>query len=101
MTLLDDLFKLLGAVNDDMCKFNQSLEEEWFTNIDEKVYSFKRKIHKWVKESETDGRTPIGSVMSSRKKSSRSSSSSKHSTEDRFMEENLKVAKFLADQPFK
>lgn len=71
------------------------------TNIDEKVYSFKRKIHNRLKENETDGSFYRGSVVSSRMKSSRSSSSSKHSAEDRFMEEKLKVAELLAEQSFK
>ena len=34
LALLDGLFKLLCAVHEFICRFNQSQEEDWFTNID-------------------------------------------------------------------
>ena len=40
------------------------LEDLWFAEIDEKVFSFKDKAHNWWKEGENDGKKEKGSKSS-------------------------------------
>ena len=79
-------------------------EELWFTDIDEKVFSFKHKVHNWLKEGDDTQRTENKSRSScsrstSSKSSSRSTSSksSKLSTKERAIEEKVRLADIQAE----
>ena len=86
---LSDIFKLIEDINQEMIELDDNYTEElWFTDIDEKVFSFKHKIHNWLREGDEMQRIEKKSRSScsrstSSKSSSRSSSSksSKLSTE--------------------
>ena len=48
---LDDIYKLIVEINDEMTEIDVNYSEElWFAKIDEKVFSFKHKIHNWLRE---------------------------------------------------
>ena len=48
---LSDTFKLIEDINQEMIELDDKYTEElWFTDIDEKVFSFKHKIHNWLRE---------------------------------------------------
>ena len=104
LNLFNDLFKMLYEVHEEICSIKQVfISEEWFTNIDDKVCSFKRKIQNWLKENEYRRKSPSkspSSKASSSKASSRSRMSSS-STKQKLIEEKLKVAELLAEQSFR
>ena len=46
---LSDIFKLIEDINQEMIKLDDDYTEQlWFTDIDEKVFSFKNKFHNWL-----------------------------------------------------
>ena len=48
---LSEIFKLIEDINQEMIELDDKYTEElWFTDIDEKVFSFKHKIHNWLRE---------------------------------------------------
>ena len=49
---LSNLFKLTEYINQEMIELDDTnyTEELWFTDIDEKVFSFKHEICNWLKE---------------------------------------------------
>ena len=48
---LSEIFKLIEDINQEMIELDDNCTEElWFTDIDEKVFSFKHKIHNWLRE---------------------------------------------------
>ena len=50
---LNDTFKLIEDINQEMIELDDNYTEElWFTDIDEKVFSFKHKIHNWLREGD-------------------------------------------------
>ena len=64
---LSDLFKLIEDINQEMTELDDNYTEElWFTDINEKVFSIKHKVHNWLKE---------GNKIQRMKKKSRSSCS--------------------------
>ena len=82
-------------------------EELWFTDIDEKVFSFKHKIHNWLREGDEMQRIEKKSRSScsrstSSKSSSRSSSSksSRLSNKERAIEEKVRLADLQAEATF-
>ena len=74
---LSDIFKLIEDINQEMIELDDNYTEElWFTDIDEKVFSFKHKIHNWLREGDEMQRIEKKSRSScSRSTSSKSSSS--------------------------
>ena len=97
---LSDIFKLIEDINQEMIELDDNYTEElWFTDIDEKVFSFKHKIHNWLREGDEMQRIEKKSRSScsrstSSKSSSRSSSSksSKLSTKERAIKEKVRLA---------
>ena len=82
-------------------------KELWFTDIDEKVFSFKHKIHNWLREGDEMQRIEKKSRSScsrsaSSKSSSRSSSSksSRLSNKERAIEEKVRLADLQAEATF-
>ena len=62
----------------------QEQDEDWFDDIDEKMMSFKNKIHNWIMDAEHEGKERLSSKSrsvtfkhSSSRKSSLGSSSSR------------------------
>ena len=50
---LNDIFKLIVGINQEMIELDDDYTEElWFTDIDEKVFSFKHKVHNWLREGD-------------------------------------------------
>ena len=48
---LSDIFKLIEDINQEMIKLDDNYAEElWFADTDEKVFSFKDKVHYWLRE---------------------------------------------------
>ena len=105
---LSDIFKLIEDINQEMIELDDNYTEElWFTDIDEKVFSFKHKIHNWLREGDEMQRIEKKSRSScsrstSSKSSSRSSSSksSKLSTKERAIEEKVRLADLQAEATF-
>ena len=77
---LSDIFKLIEDINQEMIELDDNYTEElWFTDIDEKVFSFKHKIHNWLREGDKmrriEKKSRSSCSRSTSTKSSRSSSS--------------------------
>ena len=48
-----DKFKLIEAINQEIIELNDNYTEElWFTDINEKLFSFKHKFHNWLREGD-------------------------------------------------
>ena len=105
---LNDIFKLIEEINQEMTELDDDYTEKlWFTDIDEKVFSFKHKVHNWLREGDEIQRIEKQSRSScsrstSSKSSSRSSSSksSKLSTKERAIEEKVPLADLHAEATF-
>ena len=53
MAQLNNIYKLIVEINDEMTKIDVNYSEElWFADIDEKLFSFKHKVHNWLREGE-------------------------------------------------
>ena len=79
---LSDTFKLIEDINQEMIELDDNYTEGlWFTDIDEKVFSFKHKVHNWLREGYEMQRIEKKSCSrsTSSKSSSRSSSSNHRS----------------------
>ena len=69
---LDDVFKLIHEINQEIIELDDSYTEEmWFSDIDDKVFTFNHGIHNWLKEGEM--------IVKLKKKSKSSGKSSKFS----------------------
>ena len=105
---LSDIFKLIEDINQEMIELDDNYTEElWFTDIDEKVFSFKHKIHNWLREGDEMQRTEKKSRSScsrstGSKSASRSSSSksSRLSNKERAIEEKVQLADLQAEATF-
>ena len=59
---LNNIYKLILEINDEMTEIDVNYSEElWFAKIDEKVFSFKRKYHNWLRERENGTKRERGS----------------------------------------
>ena len=104
---LNDIYKLIVEINDEMTEIDVNYSEElWFAEIDEKVFSFKHKIHNWLREGENGVKRERGSKSSgSRSKSSGSSRStgsrsSRMSSKEKAIQEKLRVAELRTEASF-
>ena len=83
-------------------------DEEWFEEVDERVFTFKHKVYNWLKEAETEqsakkvyskkGSKSTSSGSSRKTKSSNSGSS--RCSKERAMEEKAKLAELMAEAEF-
>ena len=83
-------------------------DEEWFEEVDERVFTFKHKVYNWLKEAETErsakkvyskkGSKSTSSGSSRKTKSSNSGSS--RCSKERAMEEKAKLAELMAEVEF-
>ena len=54
---LNDMFKMLVEIHEELENIDdQYTEELWFEDIDQKVFSFKHKVHNWLREAEKQDR---------------------------------------------
>ena len=106
------MLKLLTAVNDEYQRLFREDElltdSQCFEEQDERIFSFKHKIIKWMKEVELNkeelgSRKSLGS-RSNKSRSSKSSissnGSSRSSIKDKAIEEKIKVADLIAESNF-
>ena len=112
MKQFNDMLKLLTAVNDEYQHLlieNELLaDRQWFEEQDDRIFSFKHKIIKWMKEAELNkeemgSRKSIGSRSSrcwSSKSSRSSNSSSRSSIKDKAIEEKIKVPELIKESNF-
>ena len=101
---LNDLFKLIDEINQEMTELDENYTEDmWFSDIDDKVFAFKHRIHNWLKEGEklltfekkskSSGKSSKSSGPKSLKSNSTSSSrSSKLSAREKATQEKVRVA---------
>ena len=108
----NNMLKLLAAANDEyqhlLTEDELLADSQWFEEQDERIFSFKHKIIKWLKEAELNkeeerSRKSVGS-RSSKSRSSKSSRSSNHSSrssiKDKAIEEKIKIAELIAESNF-
>ena len=112
MEQFNEMLKLLTAVNDEyqhlLTEDELLADSQWFEEQDERIFSFKHKIIKWLKEAELNkeeerSRKSVGSRSSKSRssKSSRSSSgSSRSSIRDKAIEEKIKIPELIGESNF-
>ena len=112
MEQFKDMLKLLSAAKDEyqhlLTEDELLADSQWFEEQGEKIFSFKHKIIKWLKEAELNkgkvgSRKLVGSRSSKYRssKSSRSSNASSRSiSKDKAIEEKIKVAELIAESNF-
>ena len=104
----NDLFKMLLSVHEECNGLQQDEErqqdDEWFDEIDSQVFSFKRKIHAWLRDVSEKKQSSRSSSKGSRSSSSKSgkSKSSKDSREtksskEKEIKDKIKVAELMAE----
>ena len=93
---LNDIYRLIVYINDEMTEIDVNYSEElWFAKIKEKVFSFKHKIHNWLRGGENSlkrerGSKSSGSISkSSSLRRSAESRSSRISSKEKAMQEKL------------
>ena len=104
---LDDLLKLVEGISESLKAVDEEVnaDDQWFEQLDEKVFSFKHTIHSWLKDVELErmvNHVPSreGSKEDSKSRSSssfrslktRSSSSGRSSIKDTAIKERMKIA---------
>ena len=111
MLHIDRVFKMLIEVHREYNSLlpleMQEQDEDWFDAIDEKMMSFKNKIHYWIKVAEHERKKWLSSKSRSvtskhysNRKSSLSSSSSRLSKGKIAFQEKLRMAELLAEAEF-
>ena len=109
---LNDVFKLIEEINQEMTELDDDYTENmWFSEIDDKVFGFKHRIHNWLKEGEKlvkferKSKSSRKSSKSSGSKSSKlnstsSSRSSKLLAKEKAIQEKVHVAELQAEALF-
>ena len=97
------MFKMLVEIHEELETIdNQYTDKLWFEDIDQKVFSFKHKVHNWLRElkkQDESGRLSKSNSKSS-SKFSYSRSSKMSSTKEIDVAEKLKVAELMAEASF-
>ena len=77
-------------------------EDDWFDDLDNRVCTFKRKIHSWLRSAETERKSSKGSSRSSESRQSKSSGSSRKSQSSRArkLEEKARIAELMAEAEY-
>ena len=64
MYQLNDIYKPVVEINDEMTEIDENYSEKlWFAKIDETVFSFKTKIHNWLRERENGTKEKRVSIL--------------------------------------
>ena len=88
------MFKILVDIYEEFEQIGKDYADDiWFDDIDQKVFSFKYKVHNWMKEEEKVHNRDHTSRSSTRS----SSSKSKSSTPEKAVQEKLRVAELIAE----
>ena len=86
----NDLFKILLNIHEEYSQVldddERAGEDDWFDDLYNKVCTFKRKIHNWLRSAETERTSSKGSSRSSESGQSKSSGSSRKSQSSRARE---------------
>ena len=73
----NDLFKMLLRIHEENSQVlddhERADENDWFDDLDNKVCTFKRKIHSWLRSAETERKSSKGSSRSSESRPRKSS----------------------------
>ena len=94
---LNDMFKMLVDIHEEFEQIDKEYTDDvWFDDIDQKMFSFKHKVHNWLKEEEKEHKRNQSSKSSTRS----SSSKSKSSTREKAVEKKLRVAELTAESSF-
>ena len=103
----NDIYKLIVEINDEMTKIDVNYSEDlWFAKTDEKVFSFKHKIHNCLREGKNGAKRERGLKSSgSRLKSSglsrsTGSRSSRMPSKEKAMQEKLREAELRVEASF-
>ena len=98
------MFKLAVDIHKEMETLVDNYSDEiWFDDLDQRVFTFKHKVHNWLKESEHKAEKKSCRSSSSKSKSlkgSKTSRSSRSSTREKAIEEKFKVAELEAEVAF-
>ena len=117
---INDLTKLLMSLHDECNELlgeeDRAESNEWLDMVDEQIFTFKRKINRWLKCTEEEqqryamsekSRSSKGSSSKSSRHGSKSNASRKSSKSSkagdfktRAMEEKAKLAELLAEESF-
>ena len=94
---LNDMFKMLVDIHKGFGKIDKEyIDDPWLDDIDQKVFSFKHKLHNWLKEREKEHKKN----HSSRSRTRSSSSKSKPSTREKAEGGGLRVAELIPEASF-
>ena len=110
LTQLSDMFRMLVEIHEEQEEIDEEYDDEiWFDDLDQKIFSFKHKVHNWLKKGEKIRKSDQVSRCSSKSSSkcsskssakSISSSKSKSSTKAKAIEEKVKVAELMMEASF-
>ena len=77
-------------------------EDDWFDDLDNRVYTFKRKIHNWLRNAETERRSSKGSSRRIESGQSKSSGRSRKSQSSCAREPEMKgrIAEVMAEAEY-
>ena len=99
MEQFNDILKLHTAVNDEyqhlLTEDELVADSQWFEEQEEKVFSFKHKIIKWLTEAE------LNKEEVSRKSSRSNNGSSRSSIKDKAIEEKIQITELIAESRIK
>ena len=102
----NDLFKMLLNIHEEHSQVldddERAGEDDWFDDLDNKVCTFKRKIHNWLRSAETEMRSSKKSSRSSESGRSKSSGSPRksQSSRGRELEEKARIAGLVAEAEY-
>ena len=102
-----DIFKLLSRYHEEYCELvdadDQKHQVNWLDDLDQDVFSFKHKIHNWLKESDNKLSRPSSRRSSRAKKSSgstKSRESSNSSSQLKLLEAKVEIAELEVEAKF-
>ena len=94
---LNDTFTMLVDIHEEFEKIEKEYTDDiWFDDIDQKLFSFKHKVHNWLKKEDKEHKREHSSRSSTRS----SFSKSKSSTREKAVEEKLRVPELIAEASF-
>ena len=94
---LNDTFTMLVDIHEEFEKIEKEYTDDiWFDDIDQKLLSFKHKVHNWLKKEDKEHKREHSSRSSTRS----SFSKSKSSTREKAVEEKLRVPELIAEASF-
>ena len=101
------MFRMLVEIHEEQEEIDKEYDDEiWFDDLDQKILSFKHKVHNWLKEGEKLRKSNQVSRCSSKSSSrysskssakSNSSTKSRSSTKAKAIEEKVKVAELMTE----